>query len=191
MRVSRSGGACLDRRASTAAPRPPRLDRHRAAARYACLIVARVLSALSARVNLHTDEAECGGAVSRVDEHLSGGALNAALANELGKLMADFTGRGATRSRAVVQQDLVVCVFEDSATRSERTLLSAGKADLVRLQRDALQRAMSTDLIAAVERLTKRRVRTFMSGTDEGGGSSVEAFVLEPEVSEMAELATD
>jgi uncharacterized protein YbcI len=141
-------------------------------------------------VNLHTDEAERGGDVSRV-EQLSGGALNAALANELGKLMADFTGRGATRSRAIVQQDMVVCVFEDSATRAERTLLSADKADLVRLQRDALQRAMSTDLIAAVERLTGRRVRTFMSGTDEGGGCSVEAFVLEPVVSGMAELAAD
>ena len=47
------------------------------------------------------------------DERLSGGALNAALANELGKLIADFTGRGATRSRAFIDQDLVVCLFED------------------------------------------------------------------------------
>ena len=115
---------------------------------------------------------------------LSGGALNAAIANELGKLIADFTGRGATRSRAIVQQDLVVCVLEDSATRAEQNLVAAGKADLVRLQRDALQRAMGPQLIAAVERLTGRRVRTFMSGTDERGGSSVEAFVLDPDPSE-------
>ena len=112
---------------------------------------------------------------------LSGGALNAAIANELGKLIADFTGRGATRSRAIVQQDLVVCVLEDSATRAEQNLAAAGKADLVRLQRDALQRAMGPQLIAAVERLTGRQVRTFMSGTDERGASSVEAFVLDPD----------
>jgi uncharacterized protein YbcI len=116
----------------------------------------------------------------RSEERLSGGALHAALANELGKLIADFTGRGATRSRAVVHQDLVVCVFEDSATRAEQTLVSAGKAELVRHQRDALQRAMGPQLIAAVERLTGRRVRTFMSGTDESGASSVEAFTLDP-----------
>lgn len=114
-------------------------------------------------------------------ERLTGGALNAALANELGKLIADFTGRGATRSRAVVNQDLVVCVFEDTATRAERHLVKAGKAELVRLQRDALQRVMSSELISAVERLTGRRVKTFMSGTDEFGGSSVEAFVLDPD----------
>jgi uncharacterized protein YbcI len=119
--------------------------------------------------------------VNRGEEPLAGGALNLALANELGKLLADFTGRGATRSRAFVHQDMVVCVFEDSATRAEQNLAAAGKAELVRLQRDALQRAMGPQFIAAVERLTGRSVRTFMSGTDESGGSSVEAFVLDPD----------
>jgi uncharacterized protein YbcI len=119
--------------------------------------------------------------VLRATERLSGGALNAALANELGKLIADFTGRGATKSRAFIDQDVVVCVFEDGATRSERNLVAAGKSDLVRMQRDALQRAMGPQLIVAVERLTGRTVRTFLSGTDEEGGSSIEAFLLEPE----------
>jgi uncharacterized protein YbcI len=125
------------------------------------------------------------------DERLSGGALNAALANELGKLIADFTGRGATRSRAVVDHDLVVCVFEDGATRAERNLVAAGKSDLVRLQRDALQRAMGPRLIAAVEQLTHRRVHTFLSGTDGDGGSAIEAFVLEPEGPAAVEATLD
>ena len=122
-------------------------------------------------------------------ERLSGGALNAALANELGKLIADFTGRGATRSRAIVHQDLVVLVLEDSATRAEQNLAAAGKAELVRFQRDALQRAMGPQLISAVERLTGRRVRCFMSGTDEEGGSSIEAFVLDSDRIEEAASA--
>jgi uncharacterized protein YbcI len=125
------------------------------------------------------------------DERLSGGALNAALANELGKIVADFTGRGATRSRAFIQQDLVVCVFEDGATRAERNLVDAGKADLVRLQRDALQRAMGPQLIEAVGRLTGRTVRTFLSGTDEAGASAIEAFVLESDPPEVAPLKDD
>jgi uncharacterized protein YbcI len=112
---------------------------------------------------------------------LAGGALNAALANELGKLVAEFTGRGATRSRAFIHQDLVVCVFEDGATRAERNLVAAGKADLVRLQRDALQQAMGPQLVAAIERLTGRRVRTFLSGMDASGAAAIEAFLLEPE----------
>jgi uncharacterized protein YbcI len=119
--------------------------------------------------------------VPESEKQLSGGALNAALANEVGKLFADFTGRGSRKSRAFLYQDLVVCLLEDGATNAERNLAAIGKADLVRLQRDAVQRAMAPQLVAAVERLTHRTVRTFLSGSDEDGGSSIEAFVLEPD----------
>ena len=117
--------------------------------------------------------------MSGSEEHPTGGALNAALANEVGRLVADFTGRGAQRSRAFVYQDVVVCVLEDGATNAERNLVAAGRADLVRLQRDALQRAMGPQLIDAVERLTRRTVRGFLSGTDESGAAAVELFLLE------------
>jgi uncharacterized protein YbcI len=122
---------------------------------------------------------------------LSGGALNAALANELGKLIADFTGRGAQRSRAFLHQDVVICLLEDGASNAEKNLVAAGKADLVRLQRDAVQRVIAPQLIATVERLTNRTVRSFLSGTDDTGGSSVEAFVLEPEVAPARAHAAD
>lgn len=138
---------------------------------------ARVLFPLSARVDLHRRDGY--GGDLREPERLVGGALNAAIANEVGKLVAEFTGRGATRSRAFVHQDLVVCLLEDGATRAERNLVAAGKPDLVRLQRDALQRALAPQLIAAVERLTERQVRLFLSGSDHSGGSAIEAFVLD------------
>jgi uncharacterized protein YbcI len=121
----------------------------------------------------------------------TGGALNAALANELGKLIADFTGRGATRSRAFLHQDIVVCVLENGATRAEGNLVAAGRDDLVRLQRDALQRAMEPRLVAAVERLTGRRVKSFLSGMSTLGEDAVEVFVLEPPNSRGASPAED
>lgn len=102
-------------------------------------------------------------------DQLAGGPLNAALANEIGKLAADLTGRGATKSRAFVYPDMVVCLVEDGATRSEVNLVAAGKAELVRHQRDARQRAMETQLVAAVERLTGRTVRSFLSGSSHAG----------------------
>jgi len=109
------------------------------------------------------------------------GRLNAAIANEVGKLVADFTGRGAPKSRAFIDQDVVVCLLEGGATRAEVNLVAAGRAELVRLSRDALQRAMEPDLIAAVERITGREVRSFLSGVSTSADSSVELFVLEPE----------
>jgi uncharacterized protein YbcI len=110
---------------------------------------------------------------------LSSGELNAALANEIGKLVADFTGRGATRSRAFLHQNAVVCLLENDATKAESNLVAAGQAELVRTQRDALQRAMEPHLVAIVERLTGRAVLKFLSGTSTPGEDSVEVFVLE------------
>jgi uncharacterized protein YbcI len=119
--------------------------------------------------------------VTTSDDRLTGGPLNAAIANEIGKLVADFTGRGATKSRAFIDQDIVVCLLEDGATKAEANLVAAGKVELVRSGRDALKRAMETQLVGAVERLTGRKVREFLSGTSKLGESSVEVFVLEPE----------
>ena len=111
----------------------------------------------------------------------SSGPMGAAIANELGKMISEFVGRGATRSRAFVYNDVVVLLLEDGATRAEVNLVAAGRAELVREQRDVLQRAMEEQLVAAVERLTGRTVRTFLSGSSTQGESAVEVFVLEPE----------
>ena len=56
------------------------------------------------------------------------GPLNAAIANEVGRLVAEFTGRGAKRSRAFVHDDVVVCLLEGEATSGERNLVEAGRA---------------------------------------------------------------
>jgi uncharacterized protein YbcI len=125
------------------------------------------------------------------ENRLVGGPLNAALANEIGKLAADFTGRGATRSRAFLHQDLVVCLLENGATRAEVNLVAAGREELVRVQRDALQRAMEPQLVAAVELLTGRKVRSFLSGSSTLGEDAVEVFVLEPASSSADGSAED
>jgi uncharacterized protein YbcI len=109
------------------------------------------------------------------------GRLNAAIANEIGKLTADFTGRGSEKSRAFITGDVVVCLLENGATRGEQNIAAAGRADVVRLGRDILQRAMEDELVAAVERLTGRKVRTFLSGSSTPGDSAVEVFILEPD----------
>jgi len=114
-------------------------------------------------------------------DRLTAGPLNAAIANEIGRLVAEFTGRGATRSRAFISNDIAVCLLEGSATNAERNLVAAGKADLVRLQRDALQRAMEPQLVDAVQRLTGRDVTSFLSGGSTHGESAVEVFVLAPQ----------
>jgi uncharacterized protein YbcI len=120
--------------------------------------------------------------VTTADAGSADGRLNAAIANEIGKLVADFTGRGAPKSRAFIDQDVVVCLLEDGATKAEVNLVAAGKAELVRLARDELQRTMEPQLVAVVERLTGRKVRLFLSGISTLAESSVEVFALQPKL---------
>jgi uncharacterized protein YbcI len=114
------------------------------------------------------------------DGNPKGGRLNAAIANEIGRIVSDFTGRGPTKSRAFVHDNVALCLFEDSMTKAERSLVASGKDDVVRLLRDTSQRAMEVELRAAVERLTGQKVLSFLSGTATGGDASVEVFVLAP-----------
>jgi uncharacterized protein YbcI len=72
----------------------------------------------------------------------------------------------------------VVCLLEGGATSGERNLVEAGKGNLVREQRDAVQRLMEKQLNEAIERLTGRPVVKFLSGTDTPADSSVEVFLL-------------
>jgi uncharacterized protein YbcI len=109
------------------------------------------------------------------------GQLNAAIANEIGKLTADFTGRASEKSRAFITGEMVVCLLDNGATRGEQNIVAAGRAGVARLGRDILQCAMEGELVVAVERLTGRKVRTFLSGSSTPGESAVEVFVLEPD----------
>ena len=76
---------------------------------------------------------------------------------------------------------MVVCLLGNGATRGEQNIAAAGRADVVRLGRDILQRVMEDRLVAGVERLTGRKVRIFLSGSSTHGESAVEVFVLEPD----------
>jgi hypothetical protein len=46
-------------------------------------------------------------------------------------VVADFTGRGATKSRAFPHQDMVVRLVETGATKAEVNLVAARNSELV------------------------------------------------------------
>jgi uncharacterized protein YbcI len=65
-------------------------------------------------------------------------------------------------------------------TTAERTLVEVDRADTVREVRTTFQFTMEQTFRSAVERLTGRRVHSFMSQVDPANGLGVEVFVLEP-----------
>ncbi|HVF76871.1 MAG TPA: Na-translocating system protein MpsC family protein [Solirubrobacteraceae bacterium] len=117
---------------------------------------------------------------STTDEHLTGGGLTAAISNAVVRITAEYTGRGPTKARTSWRDDLVVVLLQDTMTKGERSLQSAGDSELVLTTRGRYQHAMREDLITAIEDLTSRTVLAFMSANHMDPDMGAEIFVLAP-----------
>jgi uncharacterized protein YbcI len=103
-----------------------------------------------------------------------------AISNAITKLQRDHYGRGPETVRTVVGYDHIITFLENTFTPSERTLLEAGETEAVRDGRLAFQRAMEARFVEAVEEISERKVRTFLSQVSLNPDLAVEVFVLEP-----------
>jgi uncharacterized protein YbcI len=92
----------------------------------------------------------------------------------------EYTGRGPTKAKTAIQDDLVTVVLADTLTTGERTLVEKGLSERVLQLRHDYQVAMRDDLIALVERQLDRKVLAFMSQNHIDPDLAVEVFVLEP-----------
>jgi uncharacterized protein YbcI len=113
-------------------------------------------------------------------ERLTGGQLHAAISNAVVHIQREYLGRGPTKARTSVLDDMVVVMLEDTLTKVESSLVDAGDHDEVRRVRQRFQRAMRDDLVAAVEALTGRSVLAFLSDNHIEPDLGCEIFVLEP-----------
>jgi uncharacterized protein YbcI len=108
------------------------------------------------------------------------GSVASAISNATVKLVHEYTGRGPTRARTYIHDDLIAVVLQDTLTMGERSLVRDGEVELVLATRKAFQRTMATQLIAAVERHSGRRVLAFLSDNHVDPDFAVESFVLAP-----------
>jgi len=108
------------------------------------------------------------------------GALRSAISQAIVRIHAEHYGKGATQAKTYVWDNLVVTVLRDVLTVAERTLIDVDKPDTVREVRTTFQLSLEHTFRSAVERLTGRRVHSFMSQVDPANGLGVEVFVLEP-----------
>ena len=120
-------------------------------------------------------------------ETLKGGALNAAISNAVVGLLGEYVGRGPTKARTIHSGRFVLCVLEDTMTKAERSLASAGHDEFVLRLRHAIQHTMQEDLTAALEGLTHRKVAAFLSANHIEPDLAAEVFVLDEPLHETAE----
>ncbi len=114
------------------------------------------------------------------EEEPSNGARAAAISNLLVRLLAEYTGRGPTRARTYIHEDLVSVVLQDTLTKGERSLVRDGRAALVLSTRKAYQETMRDDMVEGVEKIMGRKVLAFLSDNHMEPDVAVESFVLFP-----------
>jgi uncharacterized protein YbcI len=60
---------------------------------------------------------------------MSDGSVRATIATEITRLQAEYYGRGPTKARTYINDDLVVVVLEETFTPAEKTLIARGESE--------------------------------------------------------------
>jgi uncharacterized protein YbcI len=108
------------------------------------------------------------------------GPVLAEVTNVVVRMHSERYGKGPTRSKSYILDDVLICVMRDVLTTVERTLVEAGEHAKVRDTRFAFEEAMRDRFVEAVERIAGRRVLGFTSQILVTEDVAVEMFVLEP-----------
>src|SRR5436189_4191974 len=94
------------------------------------------------------------------------GGMRARISSEIVRLHAEYYGKGPTRAKTYIVEDLVVVVLEESFTRAEKTLAERGERDAIQHIRRRFQQQMADGFTSIVEQATGRAVRAFLSETN-------------------------
>jgi uncharacterized protein YbcI len=114
-------------------------------------------------------------------QRLVGGQLQTAISNVVVRVVAEYTGRGPSRTRTIVHGDWVFVSLEGALTKGERKLSEMGHADFVMESRHRYQIAMRAELTAEIEALVGRKAIAFFSDNHLDPDIALEAVLLEPE----------
>ena len=115
-----------------------------------------------------------------IDEQRENQSPSAKIATSVVQVLHEHTGRGPTRAKTTINEDIVTVLLADTLTNGERDLVEHGRADRVIRLRHDYQLVMRDDLVDIVERELDRKVIAFMSQNHIDPDLAVEVFVLEP-----------
>jgi uncharacterized protein YbcI len=115
-----------------------------------------------------------------MDQQHKSQSPSAKIATSAVQVLHEYTGRGPTRAKTTISENVVTVLLADTLTNGERTLVEYGHTDRVLQVRYDFQLAMRDDLTGIVERELDRKVIAFMSQNHIDPDFAVEVFVLEP-----------
>ena len=104
----------------------------------------------------------------------------AAVTEAMVALHERYYGRKPVSSRTMMMgDDMLACLLGDVYTDVEKTMIELQRKAVVHETRSAFQQAMEHRFIAAVQRITGRRVARFISTHHVGPDLELELFLLE------------
>ena len=109
------------------------------------------------------------------------GQLRKDISNAMVGIKKNLYGKGPTKAKTYINDNIVFCVLEGGLTQNELTLLEAGEADTVRSFRLKFQEVVSEQATGAVEELTGRKVVGYHSQIVFDPDRAFEIFVLDEE----------
>jgi uncharacterized protein YbcI len=112
-------------------------------------------------------------------EPASPGALQAAISNVIVGLLRDYTGRGPTRARTTIRDNIVLVMLEQTLTKGEQSLVSKGRVEKVLEIRHEFQEAMREESSARVGELTGCAVIAMLSANHIDPDLGAEIYVLD------------
>jgi uncharacterized protein YbcI len=105
------------------------------------------------------------------------------LSNAMVKIYKEQFGRGPTKTvTSYAGPNVLITTLENSLTPAERRMAEMGEHQRLRDTRMFFQYATVPEFVEAVERITGRKVRAFVSGIDTEQDVSSEVFYLEPRI---------
>ena len=108
-----------------------------------------------------------------------GARLHMAISNTIVRLVRENTGRGPTKARTSIRDNVVVVMLEQTLTKGEQNLVRKGREDKVLEIRHEFQEAMREVCMAQIAELTGCSVLAFMSANHIEPDLGAEIFVLD------------
>jgi uncharacterized protein YbcI len=112
-------------------------------------------------------------------EQAQGGSLQVSVSNAIVGFLHEYTGRGPTKARTTVRDNVVLVMLEQTLTKGEQSLVAKGRGEKVLALRHEYQEAMREESSAKVAELTRRNVIAMMSANHISPDLGAEIYVLD------------
>jgi uncharacterized protein YbcI len=112
-------------------------------------------------------------------ERQAGTSIYLAISNAVVGILREYTGRGPTKARTSIRDNVVVVMLEQTLTKGEQVLVAKGRGERVLELRREYQEALREEGSARVAEITGRNVVAMMSANHLNPDLGAEIFVLD------------